>query len=137
MESVLLDSLKSNIDGTVYLGDIPVDGSDKGKLVLFKLDNNQPLVVKSNAGIVDYTKGEIILDVVNITGTSLPNGTIQVESIPQSNDIIALKDLYLQLDVQHSTVSALPDVVSSGENTKATNYVTTSKPTPKGTIYTR
>ena len=38
----------NNIDGTVYLGDIPVDGSDKGKLVLFKLDNNQPLVVKSN-----------------------------------------------------------------------------------------
>ena len=126
----------SNIDGTVYLGDIPVDGSDKGKLVLFKLDNNQPLVVKSNAGIVDYTKGEIILDVVNITGTSLPNGTIQVESIPQSNDIIALKDLYLQLDVQHSTVSALPDVVSSGENTAATNYVTTSS-YASGTIYTR
>ena len=126
----------SNIDGTVYLGDIPTDGTTKGKLVLFKLDNNQPLVVKSNAGIVDYVKGEIILDVVNITGTSLANGTIQVESIPESNDIIALKDLYLQLDVQHSTVTALPDVVSSGENTAATNYVTTSSYS-SGTIYTR
>tara|TARA_Y100000022_G_scaffold180907_1_gene173191 strand:+ start:709 stop:2583 length:1875 start_codon:yes stop_codon:yes gene_type:complete len=126
----------SNIDGTVYLGDIPTEGTTKGKLVLFKLDNNQPLVVKSNAGIVDYLKGEIILDVVNITGTSLANGTIQVESIPESNDIIALKDLYLQLDVQHSTVTALPDVVSSGENTAATNYVTTSSYS-SGTIYTR
>ena len=73
---------------------------------------------------------------VNITGTSLANGTIQIEGIPQSNDVIALKDLYLQLDVQHSEVSALPDVVSSGENTSATSYVTTSSYTT-GSVYTR
>ena len=116
----------SNISGTVYLGDIPITGTDTGRLVFFKLENNLPLVVKNDAGTIDYSKGEIILDVVNITGTSLANGTIQIEGIPSSNDVIALKDLYLQLDVQHSTVSAIPDVISSGENTSATSYVTTS-----------
>ena len=73
---------------------------------------------------------------VNITGVSLASGLIQIEGIPQSNDIIALKDLYLQLDVQHSTVNAIPDVVSSGENTSATAYVTTSSYS-SGSIYTR
>jgi hypothetical protein len=126
----------SNINGTVYLGDVPITGTTTGRLVFFKLENNLPLIVKNDAGTIDYTKGEIILDVVNITGTSLANGTIQIEGIPQSNDVIALKDLYLQLDVQHSEVSAIPDVVSSGENTSATSYVTTSSYTT-GSVYTR
>ena len=126
----------SGITGTLYLGDVPIEDTTTGKIVFFKLENNLPLIVKNDAGTIDYTKGEIVLDVVNITGTSLANGTIQIEGIPQSNDIIALKDLYLQLDVQHSDVTAIPDVVSSGENTSATAYVTTSSYT-SGTKYTR
>ena len=73
---------------------------------------------------------------VNITGASLASGVIEVEAIPDSNDVIALKDLYLQLDVSNSTVKALPDVVSSGENTSATSYVTTSSYASES-IYTR
>ena len=126
----------SGIDGTLYLGDIPTAGTAFGKLVFFKLVNNLPLIVKNDAGTVDYVHGEINLDVVNITGSTLANGLIQVEAIPDSNDVIALKDLYLQLDVTNSTVNALPDVVSSGENTSATSYVTTSSYASE-TIYTR
>ena len=126
----------SGIDGTLYLGDVPTDGTNVGKIVFFKLVNNLPLVVKNDAGTIDYTHGELILDVVNITGTSLSNGVIEIETIPESNDVIALKDLYLQLDVSNSTVKALPDVVSSGENTSATSYVKTSSYASE-TIYTR
>ena len=126
----------NGIDGVLYLGDIPTAGTDFGKLVFFKLVNNLPLIVKNDAGTVDYVHGEINLDVVNITGSTLANGLIQVEAIPDSNDVIALKDLYLQLDVANSTVNALPDVVSSGENTSATAYVTTSSYASES-IYTR
>ena len=126
----------SGIDGTLYLGDIPTAGTTVGKLVFFKLVNNLPLIVKNDAGTVDYVHGEINLDVVNITGASLASGVIEVEAIPDSNDVIALKDLYLQLDVSNSTVKALPDVVSSGENTSATSYVTTSSYASES-IYTR
>ena len=126
----------SGIDGTLYLGDVPTDGTNVGKIVFFKLVNNLPLVVKNDAGTIDYTHGELILDVVNITGTSLSSGVIEIETIPESNDVIALKDLYLQLDVSNSTVKALPDVVSSGENTSATSYVKTSSYASE-TIYTR
>ena len=124
------------IDGTVYLGDIPIAGTNFGKIVFFKLVNNLPLIVKNDAGTVDYVHGEINLDVVNISGSTLASGLIQVEAIPDSNDIIALKDLYLQLDVTNSSVNALPDVVSSGENTSATAYVTTSSYASES-IYTR
>jgi hypothetical protein len=125
----------SGIQGTVYLGDIPIDDV-RGRLVLFRLENNEPLIVKNNAGTVDYVIGEINLEVLNITGTSLESGLIQIEAIPLSNDIIALKDLYLQIDVGNSKVTTLPDVVSSGENLSATQYVTTSSYASE-TKYTR
>ena len=126
----------SGIDGTLYLGDIPTVGTTVGKLVFFKLVNNLPLIVKNDAGTVDYVHGEINLDVVNITGASLSSGVIEVEAIPDSNDVIALKDLYLQLSVPNSKVNALPDVISSGENTSATAYVKTSSYASES-IYTR
>jgi len=115
----------ANVEGTVYIGDQPID-SKKGKLVFFKVENNVPIIVKTNAGTVDYEKGELILDVVKITGTSLDSGVVQIEAVPDSNDIIALRDLYLQVDIANSRVNTLQDVVSSGENTSATQYVTTS-----------
>ena len=121
------------IDGTLYLADIPTSKTT-GRIFFFKLENNEPVIVKSNAGTVKYDEGEVLLDVVNISGTSLTNGTVQVEAIPESNDIIALKDIYLQYDIGNSEVTALQDVVSSGENTSATSYVVTSSYSDEGYI---
>jgi len=124
-------SIKSsgfNIDGvsgTIYIGDVP-QTLTRGRLVFFKLENNTPIIVKNNAGIVKYDEGEVLLDVVNITGTDLASGFVQIEAVPESNDIIALKDLYLQVDIGNSRVSTIQDVVTSGENTSATQYITTS-----------
>lgn len=124
-------SIKSTgfkIDGiseTVYMSDIQVS-ENTGKIFFFKLENNIPILIKNTAGSVDYARGEILLDVVNITGTELSNGFIEVQAIPESNDVIGLKDLYLQVDVRNSVVNMIEDTISSGENISATQYVSTS-----------
>ena len=110
---------------TLYITDSPTSTSS-GKLVLFKLVDNLPVIVKSNAGKVDYINGEIILDVINIVSTSLESGVIQIEASPESNDIIALKDIYLQIDISNSVVNTIEDSIESGENTSATQYTSTS-----------
>jgi len=110
---------------TLYITDSPTSTSS-GKLVLFKLVDNLPVIVKSNAGKVDYINGEIILDVINIISTSLESGVIQIEASPESNDIIALKDIYLQIDISNSVVNTIEDIIESGENTSATQYTSTS-----------
>jgi hypothetical protein len=111
----------------VYMSDIPSPTNKKtGTIFFFRLENNLPIVVNNNAGTIDYVKGEIRLDVVNIKSSLLTNGFIEVQAIPESNDIIGLKDLYLQLDVKTSVVNIVEDVVSSGENSSATQYVATS-----------
>jgi hypothetical protein len=97
-----------------------------GIIFFFKLENNLPVIIKNNAGTINYKRGEILLDVVNITSSVLANGFVEVQAIPESNDIIGLQDLYLQLDVQKSMVNIIEDVVSSGENSSATQYVVTS-----------
>jgi hypothetical protein len=115
------------VSSVVYMADSPdaIDKS-KGSIFFFTLENNLPVVVNNNAGTINYNRGEILLDVVNIKSSVLTNGLIEVQSIPESNDVIGLKDLYLQLDVKNSVVNIIEDVVSSGENSSATRYVVTS-----------
>jgi hypothetical protein len=117
--------ITSEFTETVYVTDIPSTKTN-GKLILFKLVDNLPVVVKNDAGTIDYSLGEIILSVINITSTSLQSGVIQIEAVPESNDVIALKDLYLQIDISNSVVNTIEDTIESGENTSATLYTSTS-----------
>ena len=117
----------NGISDIVYMSDSPsITNKKTGTIFFFKLENNLPVIIKNNAGTVDYVRGEIRLDVVNITSSVLSNGFVEVQAIPESNDIIGLQDLYLQLDVKTSVVNIVEDIVSSGENSSATQYVTTS-----------
>jgi hypothetical protein len=113
-----------NVDGTVYLSDVPID-EKKGTIFFFVLKDNLPFIIKNNAGVVHYDKGEILLDVVNITSTESTNG-IEVQAIPESNDVIALKDIYLDLSISNLVVNMVEDKITSGENTSATEYIVTS-----------
>jgi hypothetical protein len=115
----------SGVSDTLYMGDI-AESDSSGRVFFFKLVNNIPSIVKVNAGTIDYIKGEILLDVVNIESTALNNNVIEVEAVPDSNDIIGLKDLYLQIDVGNSVVNTVEDTITSGENTAATLFVPTS-----------
>ena len=119
--------LVEGVADVLYMTDKPSSTNGSvGTIIFFKLENNIPIITKNNAGTIDYIRGDIRLDVVNITSSVLNNGFIEVQAIPESNDIIGLQDLYLQLDVQNSVVNTVEDVVSSGENSSATQYVTTS-----------
>ena len=113
-----------NISDTLYLSDIPkIDNT--GNIFFFKIIDGSPVVVLNNAGIVDYKKGEIKLNPVIITSSINTNG-IEIQAIPESNDVISLKDIYLELDTTTLKVNMLEDVITSGENTSATEYPVTS-----------
>jgi hypothetical protein len=114
----------ANVDGIVYLSDVPIDDKN-GTIFFFILKDNIPFIIKNNAGVVHYDKGEVLLDVVNITSTVSQNG-IEVQAIPESNDVIALKDIYLDLSIPNLVVNMVEDKITSGENTSATEYIVTS-----------
>jgi hypothetical protein len=110
--------------GTLYMSDVPK--TDKtGIIFFFKLVDGAPVVVNNNAGTVNYMKGEIKLTTIIFT-SSISTAGIEIEAIPESNDVLALKDIYLELDTTKLNVSVLEDVITSGENTSATQYAVTS-----------
>ena len=96
---------------------------DTGNLFLFQLDSDTNIKILSTTfGSVDYKKGEVIIDTVNITGTVLSDNIIQIQAIPQSNDVLARKELYLQFDVSNSNFYMREDPISTGANTSGTRY---------------
>ena len=109
---------------TAFLTDVPnkdgfgnLDGSMKGTLsVVTRNNKNQQVVLMKDAGMVDYKKGEIILNTINITSTTAQNNIIEVQAYPESNDVVGLKDLYLSFDVSKSTINTIKDVIASGED---------------------
>ena len=118
----------AGVTGNVYLTDFPTN-SKKGRLSIFKIENGSPVIVKNNAGSIDYEKGEIKLSILNITGTQkIKNGfnSIEISVTPKSNDVIGLQDLYLQLDISNSDLNILEDNISSGNDISGTNYQATS-----------
>jgi len=109
---------------TVYLTDVPnkdekgnLDGSMKGVLSVVSKDENSTFkIVGKSIGTVDYKKGEVLINTINIQATDSPNDVVEIQAFPDSNDVIGLKDLYLSFDVSNSKINMIKDVIASGED---------------------
>ena len=96
---------------------------EKGILSLVKIGaNGQRIVVAKEAGVVDYMKGEVILNTLNIIETERPNNIIEIQAFPESNDVVGLKDLYLSFNVPSSTINMVKDVIASGEDISGVSF---------------
>ncbi len=114
---------------TLYFADIPNEDLKTGDIAVVKLselsDIDTSVIIKS-AGTVDYVKGEVIINTINITETTLGSGLIEIQAYPESNDVIGLKDLYLQLDMSNSAINIVRDTISSGQQISGIGYKSTS-----------
>ena len=110
------------VDGDVYMTDFPNTNQITGVVRFFVFDGGVIRYINTNAGTVDYIKGEVDLFPVNIISTSLSN-RIEIEATPESNDIVAKENLYIVLDTTgNSKLSLIEDVLVSGSNVSGTNY---------------
>ena len=128
----------SGSSSTLYLTDTPnkdlagnLDGSGLGTISFISENLNSEgtsnyTTIVENAGVVDYTKGEVQLFTTNITGTVLPNEIIEVQAYPNSNDVVGLKDLYVSFDVSSSRINMVRDTISSGEQISGVGFPVTS-----------
>lgn len=108
---------------TVYLTDVPNSDGKTGIISIVKpLSDGTTRVVVQSAGTVDYTKGEIKLGTINIISTSKENNVIEVQAYPESNDVIGLKDLYLNFSISESSINMVRDVIASGDEISGTVF---------------
>jgi len=121
----------SGITENVYISDIPNTNRIDGSLFLFTLpspSSTSPTIVRRNVGTVNYEKGIITLNPINVLSGKVKDGQtiIELSVCPASNDVIGLQDLYLQLDISTSNFETVVDEVSSGLDPAASNYIVTS-----------
>ena len=114
----------SNNIRTVYLTDTPNSDLKTGVISIVEiLDDGTVNTVVGSAGTVDYMKGEILLTTVNITSTLNNTGVVEVQAIPESNDVVGLKELYLNFSLSKSTINMVRDVISSGDEITGTSFI--------------
>jgi hypothetical protein len=120
----------SGISKTVYIGDIPNKDKKTGNLFLFYLNSDtEPFIVKNSIGTIDYEIGELNISPIKILSaekSKLGNPIIEISAIPDSNDILGVQDIYLQIDESKLNVTIIPDIIESGSDTSGSNYITTS-----------
>ena len=119
----------SGVAGTVYLVDTADSTLETGTINLIRLNSpTEPVIVRRNIGTIDYIKGEIKLNPINIISTNISRQfpLIEISAIPYSNDIIGLQDLYIQLDTNNVTINSINDRISSGYDVSGSDYIVTS-----------
>ena len=108
----------------VYITDIPNPDLKTGIISMVEiLPNGDNNVVAKSAGTIDYMKGEILLGTVNILGSVDGTGIVEVQATPESNDIVGLKELYLDFSVSKSKINMVRDVISSGDEITGTTFI--------------
>ena len=113
----------SGESSVVYFTDVPNADLMKGVISVVKVNSNgERVIVARDAGVVDYMKGEVILNTLNIVETEKPNNIIEIQAFPESNDVVGLKDLYLSFSISNSEINMIKDVIASGEDISGVSF---------------
>ena len=86
-------------------------------IAIYRVDGSEKKYYSQNIGTIDYSMGEININGINISSTVGGTPYISVSMIPASNDIIALRDLYLTIADSDITVTTILDDISSSSRT--------------------
>ena len=118
-----------DINEDVYLTDVPNADKKTGVINLISLatpESTTPIIRRSGVGLVNYEKGRITLNPINIISgkTKDSQQILEISTCPLSNDIIGLQDLYLQLD--KTSIEMVVDQISSGSSPSGSNYTVSS-----------
>ena len=121
----------AGITDDVYISDLPNTNRINGSLFFFtvpSVNSTSPTIIKRNVGTIDYKTGVVTLNPINVQSGMLKDGQtiIEISACPQSNDVIGLQDLYLQLDINNSNFETVVDEIASGLDPSGSNYITTS-----------
>ena len=79
-----------------------------GKIILYRLDTvtGEKVVLDNDIGDIDYVRGELKMYSLTIIKGSFFDNRISVRVKPLSNDIKAMREVYLDVDVANSSFTA-------------------------------
>ena len=124
------------------------DDDGSGNLRIYYLVGNTRTYTNSTAGTVDYTTGLIKINSMVITGVGNVDDTtssqIRITALPNSNDIVPVRNQILEIDFTNSTITSSVDATATtgkGYTTSTTSTgattttVSTTTSTPSSSAY--
>ena len=124
------------------------DDDGSGNLRIYYLVGNTRTYTNSTAGTVDYTTGLIKINSMVITGVGNVDDTtssqIRITALPNSNDIVPVRNQILEIDFTNSTITSSIDATATtgkGYTTSTTSTgattttVSTTTSTPSSSAY--
>ena len=106
------------------------DDDGEGNLRVYYLTAGVRIYEDTTAGTVDYSAGSISINGIYITTISDVDGAsstvIRITAIPDSLDIVPVRNQLLEIDFTNSTVTGEVDTVATGEASAGTDYSPTS-----------
>ena len=103
------------------------DDDGAGNLRLYYISGGARNYVDSTAGTVTYTTGQIIINSIYITSVDVVDGVsstqIRITAIPNSKDIVALRNQILEIDFVNTSITGEVDTVAVGDSAAGTDYV--------------
>ncbi len=107
-----------------------LDDDGEGNLRAYYLSGSTRVYTDSTYGTVNYTTGEVVLTSAHLTSISNVDGAtstrVRVFAIPNSNDIVPVRNQVLSIDTSNSTITGEVDAIVSGSSQAGTSYTTTS-----------
>jgi hypothetical protein len=113
------------------------DDNGEGVVRLYYTQSGIKVYVDLTAGTINYSTGIVYINPIFITTVSdVDNRTatqIRITVIPNSKDIVPIRNQVLKIDFTNSTIIGQVDTIAVGDATAATTYAsTTSYSTPSG-----
>jgi hypothetical protein len=102
---------------TVYLDD---DGAGNIRSYYLEEGSSTKVYVNNAQGAIDYATGKLVIDQLNITGTTLDNNAVEVFVTLNSNDIVSVRNVLLMINEEDITVNTIVDKVATGESSAGT-----------------
>ena len=117
--------INGDITNIYYLDD---DGA--GNVRRYTLSGSTRTYAAASQGTINYKTGQITLNALNITSIENIRGSvstfIELTIVPQSNDIVPVRDQILEIDLKNSSITVEIDTFSVGSSDAGINYQTVS-----------
>ena len=107
-----------------------LDDDGAGNVRRYRLTGSVRTYANNTQGTINYTTGQITLTSLNITTVQNIRGAastvIELTVIPNSNDIIPVRDQILEIDTANSTITVEADTFVGGSADAGIGYTTAS-----------
>jgi len=109
-------------DSTIYY----FDDNGSGALRIYSLVGGTTRTYSdTSAGTIDYQTGTLSIPSLNIASTVDSSGIV-ITTIPNSNDIVPVRNQLLEIDLANLNISGSNDTIESGGSSAGTGYTTSS-----------